>query len=160
MQDLISRQAAIDALNKECETIDLALESQTLMYEIRERLHQRRGQNREDVEAIKALSSSQPERKKYDFEKQIHAMFDHIWDTEIEHPVFQDTVGDLMQAVIQVYYNSAEPERKKGKWIYDSESYPLGNPAGHYNCDQCGESVSCKSNYCPNCGADMRGKDE
>ena len=53
---------------------------------------------------------------------------------------------------------SAEPERKKGKWIYDSESYPLGNPAGHYNCDQCGESVSCKSNFCPNCGAKMEGE--
>lgn len=42
-----------------------------------------------------------------DFEKQIHAMFDHIWDCEIEHPVFQDTVGDLMKAVIQAYHNTA-----------------------------------------------------
>ena len=38
-----------------------------------------------------------------DFEKQIHAMFDHIWDCEIDHPVFQDTVGELMGAVIQCY---------------------------------------------------------
>ena len=38
-----------------------------------------------------------------DFEKQIHAMFDHIWDCEIEHPVFQDTVGDLMNAVIKCH---------------------------------------------------------
>lgn len=47
-----------------------------------------------------------------DFEKQIHGMFDHIWDCEIEHPMFQDTVGELMQAVIQCYQNlpSAEPE--------------------------------------------------
>ena len=30
-------------------------------------------------------------------------MFDHIWDCEIDHPVFQDTVGDLMKAVIQAY---------------------------------------------------------
>ena len=38
-----------------------------------------------------------------DFEKELHAMFDHIWDCEIDHPVFQDTVGDLMKAVIQAY---------------------------------------------------------
>ena len=38
-----------------------------------------------------------------DFEKQIHAMFDHIWDCEIEHPVFQDRVGDLMNAVIKCH---------------------------------------------------------
>ena len=38
-----------------------------------------------------------------DFEKELHAMFDHIWDCEIDHPVFHDTVGDLMKAVIQAY---------------------------------------------------------
>lgn len=40
-----------------------------------------------------------------DFEKQIHSMFDHIWDCDINHPVFEDTVGDLMEAVIQCYRN-------------------------------------------------------
>ena len=44
---------------------------------------------------------------------------------------------------------------KHGKWIYDDEAYPGGNPYGHYNCDQCGESVPHKTNYCPNCGAKM-----
>ena len=38
-----------------------------------------------------------------DFAKEIHNMFDHIWDREIDHPVYQDTVGELMEAVIQVY---------------------------------------------------------
>ena len=46
--------------------------------------------------------------------------------------------------------------QKKGKWIYDSEAYPLGNPYGHYDCNRCGESVPHKTNFCPNCGADMR----
>lgn len=44
------------------------------------------------------------------FEKQLHDMFDHIWDCKIDHPVYQDTVGDLMSAVIQAHYNSAQPE--------------------------------------------------
>ena len=38
-----------------------------------------------------------------EFEKSLHQMFDHIWDCEIEHPIFQDTVGELMSAVIQLY---------------------------------------------------------
>ena len=50
---------------------------------------------------------------------------------------------------------SAQPERKTGRWIYDNEAYPGGNPCGHYDCDQCGESVPHKTNFCPNCGAKM-----
>lgn len=56
------------------------------------------------------VPSAQPMQTDKDFEKQIHAMFDHIWDCEIEHPVFQDTVGDLMKAVIQAHNNSAQPK--------------------------------------------------
>ena len=37
------------------------------------------------------------------FEKMLHDMFDHIWNREIEHPIFQDTVGDLMEAVIEAH---------------------------------------------------------
>ena len=48
----------------------------------------------------------------------------------------------------------AEPV-KHGRWIYDDEAYPGGNPYGHYVCDQCGEYVPHKTNYCPNCGAKM-----
>jgi len=53
-------------------------------------------------------------------------------------------------------FKQFNPERKKGKWEYDDEAFPGGNPYGHYDCDQCGESVPHKTNYCPNCGADMR----
>ena len=45
-------------------------------------------------------------------------MFDHIWDCEIDHPVFRDTVGDLMSAVIQAHYNSAQPEQECEKCIF------------------------------------------
>ena len=37
------------------------------------------------------------------FEKMLHEMFDDIWDCEIDHPLFQDTVGDLMKAVIEAH---------------------------------------------------------
>ena len=50
--------------------------------------------------------------------------------------------------------------QRTGRWIYNDEAYPGGNPYGHYECDQCGEYVPHKTNYCPNCGADMRGKQD
>ena len=71
------------------------------------------------ISDLKMLPSAQPERK--DFEKQIHDMFDHIWDCEIDHPVFQDTVGELMNAVIQAHNNSAQPETQ---WIPVTERLP------------------------------------
>ena len=48
--------------------------------------------------------------------------------------------------------------QRTGRWIYNDEAYPGGNPYGHYECDQCGEYVPRKTNYCPSCGADMRGE--
>lgn len=56
------------------------------------------------------LPSAQPEPKsRQQFEKSLYDMFDHIWDVEIDHPVFQDTVGELMEAVLQAFDN-AQPE--------------------------------------------------
>ena len=56
---------------------------------------------------------------------------------------------------------SAQPERKKGKWI-------LVNGHTSINCSvchKCNWSLSFEDavrqfNYCPNCGADMRGEKE
>ena len=48
-------------------------------------------------------------------------------------------------------------ERKKGKWIDETFS-PWGLVYHPYRCDQCGEHSEADSNFCPNCGADMRGE--
>ena len=53
---------------------------------------------------------------------------------------------------------SAQPERKKGKW--------MGKPIAGYStvrCSVCGDAFlenSGKWNFCPNCGADIRGGTE
>lgn len=55
---------------------------------------------------------------------------------------------------------SAEPERNKGFW-YALEKGDKGYSAGDFKCSVCGEPNRCyipKPNYCPNCGADMRGE--
>jgi len=51
---------------------------------------------------------------------------------------------------------SAEPERKKGKWIDKSGGI---EDAWNY-CSVCGEQAIDLYDFCPNCGADMRGEEE
>ena len=55
---------------------------------------------------------------------------------------------------------SAETERKKGKW----KPFDLTWGRSVYSCTACGKAVDIPTemskpiyNYCPNCGADMRG---
>ena len=51
---------------------------------------------------------------------------------------------------------SADPERKKGKWIDKSGGI---KDAWNY-CSICGEQAIDLYDFCPNCGADMRGEEE
>ena len=53
---------------------------------------------------------------------------------------------------------SAEKERKKGKWIFHLDD--LFPEESTQECSVCHEEGSVKiqnDNFCPNCGADMRG---
>ena len=55
------------------------------------------------VERWKDMYLTKHEPKRVEFEKSLHEMFDSIWDCDINHPIFQDTVGELMEAVLQAY---------------------------------------------------------
>ena len=61
MNDLISRQDAIDEIGYEIEMINLALDSITLEFNARERLYQRRGEARDILNSIQVLPSAQTE---------------------------------------------------------------------------------------------------
>lgn len=56
---------------------------------------------------------------------------------------------------------SLEPERKTGKWIeiIDANEFGEPYPCGCY-CSECGFQNVVEDNFCPNCGIDMRGKQD
>lgn len=62
-----------------------------------------------------------------------------------------DEFDDLKRAVIPVAIEALKSERLKGEWIPNSPFTGL--------CSECGGNGNLKDNFCPNCGADMRGAD-
>lgn len=67
--------------------------------------------------------------------------------TEVQHDALKEALSRVP---------SAEPERKKGKWI---DGMPYVN--SHWKvCSECHETAPNSAggyNFCPHCGADMRG---
>ena len=67
--------------------------------------------------------------------------------TDVYHISEIEMVCDRMPII------EAEPERKKGEWILKPNIY------GVAYCSECDyELHTDNTNYCPNCGADMRGE--
>lgn len=58
---------------------------------------------------------------------------------------------------------AAQPERKTGRWISEFNGRYTGG-AYWFGCSECGKVVPDVRNggwnFCPNCGADMRGKQD
>lgn len=59
---------------------------------------------------------------------------------------------------------SAEPKRPRGKWLSHDDyckkhGYIPSGLIAFWWCDQCEQGVDYSTNFCPNCGADMRGEE-
>ena len=98
--------------------------------------------------AIEALSEPSRQGQRDDLIKRQDAIDAFM----AEHPDGKDSCRISWALNVINELPSAQPERKKGKWIYDSDCYI---------CNQCRSAFgwwadSQTSNYCPNCGADMR----
>ena len=105
MSDLISRKAAIDALDVLC----------------------------------------QEHRYKIPGKGETYSQYNEAWQDALDRA--EGAIGNLP---------SAEP--KRGTWIDtggEEEWY-----AREYECSECGGTMLGESNFCPNCGADMREKGE
>ena len=131
MSDLISRQAAIDAIHEDAGW--LAAQGSDWQTERMER----------DKSILKSLPSAQPEK-------------------------CEDCLNFIKARLL-----IPQPERKKGKWIKMSDADGI-----YWACSECGEDIPRvphynpqfdlfprlesieKTNFCPNCGADMRGEQD
>ena len=67
--------------------------------------------------------------------------------------------GGLTVAQIIIYDQPTVEERKKGKWEHETVSGVEGIfKLSSCFCSVCGCHVEQEANFCPNCGADMRGE--
>ena len=60
--------------------------------------------------------------------------------------------GDIIKALESIPADDVRPV-VRGKWQSWEQDKP---PCKWYSCDYCGFHALSKSNFCPNCGADMR----
>ena len=75
--------------------------------------------------------------------------------------VFKPYFDKVIETVSECEEPSTMPERKKGKWIYVNGHTAINCSA----CYHCGWSLSFEDtvkrfNFCPSCGADMRGEQD
>lgn len=90
----------------------------------------------------------------------IDALADYIHNVDKVLGTGRLTAYDCKDAATSVFEElpSAQPERKKGKWISVHDDVF----ADRYYCSCCKTEPICSdteyvlSNFCPNCGADMR----
>lgn len=58
------------------------------------------------------------------------------------------------------WWSAEYKEPRKGHWIADVDRWgDLVTTVNGYRCDKCNTFNADKDNYCPNCGADMRGEE-
>jgi len=99
-------------------------------------------------EAIKVLSEQQ---EPCEDAVSREAIMKHYNDGELSH-VYYLSRNNLLDYIESL--PSVTPKRKTGKWIHSDFSHEF------LHCSQCGRGRHFCSNFCPNCGADMRQKEE
>jgi ribosomal protein S27AE len=68
-------------------------------------------------------------------------------------------VHDCIETLKQIPSADVSPV-VKGRWIYDCDRVAAdGWTYKQRHCSECGRQTLEADNFCPNCGADMRGKD-
>ena len=154
MADLIDRQAAIDAV----ENTDWYHIGKTgeLVHGANSQEHEPLYKAKDIYAALERLPSAQPE------------LTENWWKTDHGYMWLCPHCGLPLHSDFEECLRcgrkrpSAQPERKKGKWKKVNPKGVLHFSDTYKACDNCGEIVCMaeKMNFCPTCGADMRGKEE
>ena len=77
------------------------------------------------------------------------AAIDAIWSATPSDELVQGAIEEEIWEL-----PSAEPDRKKGKWIKEDRHAAIYK----YCCSECKAYHRAMYDYCPSCGADMRGE--
>lgn len=118
-------------------------------------------------DAICALSA-QPERMRF-VQQAVNTIMHTARSDSIKDKSFRNAARMIQNAIDgepqEFEPIPDEPERKKGKWIWwyeESFTEHATEYKPHCKCSECGRecapSVATFSNFCRNCGADMRGE--
>ena len=163
MDDTISRQVAIDALKRIHEALwEIDIPSPTVPEYIEHHEGVRKVMTDviEEINKLSTMPSAQPETVPCDDAVgriAVQYLLAHFLDGE----KYKEAVDGLR------HLPSVQPMRKTGKWIEKPE-YHGDDISGFidncWTCDQCGKQAIVNSwgmydlsDFCPNCGADMRG---
>lgn len=65
---------------------------------------------------------------------------------------FKELHGGKRSLLIDTEPTADVRENVHGEWLHISDGY-----CDFLKCSQCGKPTDSQSNFCPNCGADMRG---
>lgn len=146
MDDLISRQAAIDEIKA--------------LYEWHEVVTEDRA-----IDHFKRLPSAQSERMKL-VQKAVNTIMNTSRSNSVKDKCFRNAARLVQNAIDGEPQDFElipdEPERKKGRWINHGQ-YADFFPHCEYRCSVCDHpylEIEIAYDFCPNCGADMRGGDD
>lgn len=148
VNDLISRQAAIDAAN------DWLLDCLKV---------QKQDRSCGLIRRLENLPSAQPDMSEYSSKLWRNAYERGKRDTQQELSQVARDIATIIENEqdMRVIERNAQPERKTGKWIpLTSASDEKHHEWCGYQCSICGERTPRLAlyNFCSNCGADMRGE--
>lgn len=108
---------------------------------------------------LKIFPSAQPDLQEY-------SVWFRIGETLVGVSKMHITAEEGIEKIRSYLQRMKKPERKRGKWIRENIVLTSDPPQYQWHCSECGRlvrwfSAEILTDFCPNCGADMRGeKDE
>ena len=107
------------------------------------------------IQSVKQMDAAQPELPDTNVGDTISRYGGAAWLDNMGYTKLAYAVMDKDR------FPSAQPERKRGKWIRQDRQDNKGKPLyGWYQCSECGAFIgSNEANFCSECGADMREDD-